>query len=74
MIRLFSIALLVLFSLNLAAQKKSEIVVTIGDVPVSIEEFVANYQKNNTNILDEKDKKSPTEYLDLYVRFKWRGR
>jgi len=57
MIRLFSIALLVLFSLNLAAQKKSEIVVTIGDVPVSIEEFVANYQKNNTNILDEKDKK-----------------
>jgi len=70
MIRLFSIALLVLFSLNLAAQKKSDIVVTIGDVPVSEEEFVANYQKNNTNILDEKDKKSPAEYLDLYIRFK----
>ncbi len=70
MIRLFSIALLVLFSLNLAAQKKSEIVVTIGDVPVSKEEFVANYQKNNTNILDDKDKKSPSEYLDLYIRFK----
>lgn len=70
MIRLFSIALLVLFSLNLAAQKKSEIVVTIGDVPVSKEEFVANYQKNNTNILDDKDKKSPAEYLDLYIRFK----
>ncbi|HEX7583829.1 MAG TPA: peptidylprolyl isomerase [Prolixibacteraceae bacterium] len=70
MIRSFSIALLVLFSLNLSAQKKSEIVVTIGNVPISKEEFVANYQKNNTNILDQKDKKTPAEYLDLYVRFK----
>ena len=70
MIRLFSIALLVLFSLNLSAQQKNEIVVTIGDVPVSKEEFVANYQKNNTNILEDKDKKSPEEYLDLYIRFK----
>jgi len=70
MLRLFSIALLVLFSLNLVAQKKSEIVVTIGDVPISKEEFVENYKKNNTNILDEKDKKSPSEYLDLYIRFK----
>src|SRR5690606_24713214 len=30
----------------------------------------ANYQKNNTNVLDEKDKKTPAEYLDLYVNFK----
>lgn len=43
---------------------------TIGDLPVTKEEFTANYQKNNTNVLDEKDKKTPAEYLDLYVNFK----
>jgi len=43
---------------------------TIGGLSVTEEEFTANYQKNNTNVLDEKDKKTPAEYLDLYVNFK----
>jgi peptidyl-prolyl cis-trans isomerase SurA len=43
---------------------------TIGGVPVTEEEFTANYKKNNTNVLDAKDKKTPSEYLDLYVNFK----
>ena len=70
MIRSVSIAILFLFALTVSAKKKSNIVVTIGDVQVSKEEFEANYKKNNTNILDEKDKKTPAEYLDLYIKFK----
>jgi len=68
--RSIGISLIILASLAVSAQKKNEIVVKIGDQKVSKEEFVANYQKNNTNILDEKDRKTPTEYLDLYVNFK----
>ena len=67
---LILVAFLFLFTLNLSAQRKSETVVTIGDVKVSSDEFEANYRKNNTNILDKKDIKSPEEYMDLYVRFK----
>lgn len=43
---------------------------TIGDTPVTLEEFKANYEKNNTNVLEAKDKKTPEEYLDLYINFK----
>ena len=68
--RSIGICLISLASLTVSAQKKNEIVVKIGEQKVSKEEFVANYQKNNTNILDEKDRKTPTEYLDLYVNFK----
>ena len=67
-IGVFTIVLLL--SLNLSAQKKSETVVTIGNEKVSKEEFEANYRKNNTNILNKKDIKSPKEYLDLFIKFK----
>ena len=70
MIRSFSIVLFLLFTLTASAQKKSEIAVKIGDLKVIKEEFEANYRKNNTNILDKKEIKSPTEYLDLYIKFK----
>ncbi len=70
MIREFSVVLLVIFSLTVSAQKKNNVVVTIGEVPVGREEFEANYRKNNTNILDEKDRKTPAQYMDLYVNFK----
>jgi peptidyl-prolyl cis-trans isomerase SurA len=59
-----------LFSVAVSAQKKSETVVTIGNEKIGVEEFEANYQKNNTNILDRKDLKTPAEYLDLYIKFK----
>jgi len=61
---------LILSTLTLSAQKKSEIVVTIGDLKVNSDDFEANYRKNNTNILDKKDIKSPEDYLDLFIRFK----
>lgn len=52
------------------AQKKKDILMTIGGIPVTTEEFETNYKKNNTNVQDEKDKKTPTEYLNLYINFK----
>lgn len=65
-----SFFLFILFTLSVSAQKKNDVVLTIGDLQVSKEEFEANYRKNNTNILDEKDKKTPAQYLDLYTNFK----
>jgi len=56
--------------LSVNAQKKSDIVVTIGDTKVTKDEFEANYKKNNTNIHDEKHKKSTAENMDKYVNFR----
>lgn len=68
--KLVSFILFFLLTMTLSAKKKDQIIMTIGNVPVTEEEFKANYQKNNTNVLDEKDKKTPSEYLDLYINFK----
>jgi len=68
--RLAGMVLFSLIALHLPAQKKNEVILKIDNEKVSKDEFVANYQKNNTNILDEKDKKTPAEYLDLYINFK----
>ena len=70
MIRSFSIALLVMLALATFAQDKKDIVVTIGDLQISKAEFEANYKKNNANTQEAKDKKTPGEYLDLFVNFK----
>jgi len=70
MVKLFPLFLFILFTLTVSAKKKDEIVVIIGNQQVSKEEFEANYRKNNTNILDEKDKKTPAEYLGLFINYK----
>ena len=67
-IRLAGLALLLLTGISVAAQNK--FVVTIGPEKITKEEFTANYLKNNTNVLDKKDIKTPGEYLDLYIKFK----
>lgn len=69
-IRKSGFLLFVLIVVAANAQKKDEIIVKIGDSKVSTEEFLFNYRKNNTNILDEKDRKTPEEYLDLYINFR----
>lgn len=43
---------------------------TVGGIPVTQEEFIFNYKKNNANVLEAGDKKTPSEYLDLYIKFK----
>ena len=54
---------------NLMAQN-SEVLLTINDQPITKEEFEYIYRKNNNNVYSEADKKSPQEYLELFVDFK----
>ena len=55
--------------LNVFAQH-DETLITIDDVKISKAEFERIYQKNNSNLYDESDKKTPEEYLDMFINFK----
>ena len=44
--------------------------VTIGGENVSKAEFEYIYRKNNNNLYNDTDKKSPEDYLDLFIDFK----
>lgn len=70
MIKSFVLLIFTIACLSVSAQKKDKIVLRIGNLAITADEFIANYQKNNTNILDKKDIKSPEEYLDLFINFK----
>lgn len=59
----------VLLSGQTTAQKQ-EVLITIGGIEIEKAEFERIYLKNNQNLLDESDVKSPKDYLRLYVDFK----
>lgn len=66
------IPLFILFSIyigSLSAQK-NEVLLTIGDAEISKAEFERIYRKNNQNLSEEADIKSPKEYLELFINFK----
>jgi peptidyl-prolyl cis-trans isomerase SurA len=65
-----TLLLILLLSLSqlLIAQKNS--VVTIDGRPISKEEFEVIYQKNNTNLNDDNEVKSPQEYMQMFIDFK----
>jgi len=54
---------------NLLAQN-NEVLLTIDNRPITKEEFEYIYRKNNNNVYSEADKKSPQDYLDLFIDFK----
>ena len=57
---------------TLFAKQKDEILLTIEDEKISKSEYKYIYEKNNSdNVFD---KKTPEEYLDLYVNFKLKVR
>jgi peptidyl-prolyl cis-trans isomerase SurA len=58
----------IMLSTNLAAQKNT--IVTIDGRPVSTEEFETIYKKNNSNLNDENEVKSPQEYMKMFIDFK----
>ncbi|NQU53388.1 MAG: peptidylprolyl isomerase [Bacteroidetes bacterium] len=66
---LFSLLFICCFTLSIFAQK-NEIVVTIADTKVSKAEFERIFKKNNNNLYNESDKKSPEDYLELFIDFK----
>lgn len=63
--------LIFMFSLMLNVfSQNEETILTIGNTKVSKAEFERIYKKNNNNLYNESDKKSPKEYLDLFINFK----
>lgn len=51
------------------AQTPDNVVLTIEDQQITVDEFMAIYNKNNVEI-ESADKKSVEEYLELYLNFK----
>jgi peptidyl-prolyl cis-trans isomerase SurA len=53
-----------------ALSQADETLITIGNTKVSKGEFERIYQKNNNNLYNETDRKTPEEYLQLFIDFK----
>ena len=58
------------FSITAWSQSDDSIILRIGDHSISKDEFVSLYRKNNQNLLDNSEKKTPEEYLDLFINYK----
>lgn len=70
-IRCFAVGAFLLSLLTVTAQSKldKQVLLTIGDQPVTVKEFSDVYSKNNLKG-DVVEKKSVDEYLDLFVNFR----
>ena len=70
-LKMFALAAFSLPVLSINAQSKldNQVLMTIGDKPVTVKEFTDVYSKNNIKN-DVIDKKSVDEYLDLFVNFR----
>lgn len=66
---LLFIIVLCVFTVN-AFSQSNETLITIGDTQVSKGEFERIYKKNNNNLYNDTEKKTPEEYLDLFINFK----
>jgi len=59
----------VLLTIQSYSQKKQEVLFTVDKEPVSTEEFLKVFNKNR-DIVDEENKKTVEEYLELYINYK----
>ena len=66
---IFSLIFLSVFVFTVFSQS-DETLITIGKTKVSKGEFERIYKKNNNNLYNEAEKKTPEEYLDLFIDFK----
>ena len=55
---------------NLAKAQKNDVLITIEKTEITRQEFERIYRKNNQNLLEQSDIKSPKDYLDMYINFK----
>lgn len=60
--------LFAIFSLNALAQE--EVILTIGDQVVTRGEFERIYRKNNAQIEDRNELKTPSQYMEMFIDFK----
>lgn len=70
MTRIAFILLFLFISGTSVFSQLEETLITIGNTKVSKAEFERIYKKNNTNLYNDSDKKSPSEYLELFIDFK----
>lgn len=66
----YFIFILLIVSTSISAQDKKQSILQIDDKLFSKEEFQNIYKKNNTNLADDADIKTPAEYMELFVNFK----
>ncbi len=66
---IFSLLIACGFAISSYAQN-NETLITIGNKKISKSEFERIYKKNNSNLYDDSDKKTPEEYVDLFINFK----
>ena len=66
--QVISISLFLFFSLSLVA--KNDVIVKIGDKSFTKDEYEVIYRKNNTQLNDQSEVKTPQEYLDLFINYK----
>ena len=55
---------------NLVNAQKNDVLITIDKTEITRQEFERIYRKNNQNLLEQSDIKSPKDYLDMYINFK----
>ncbi|WP_319227075.1 peptidylprolyl isomerase [Draconibacterium orientale] len=65
----FSLIFFVVITLQALAQP-AKALLTIDGQKVSKEEFEFIYKKNNSNLYADADRKTPKEYLELFINFK----
>ncbi len=62
--------LFLFFAILTVYAQDDETILTIGGAKISKAEFERIYKKNNNNLLNESEKKTPEEYLGLFINFK----
>jgi peptidyl-prolyl cis-trans isomerase SurA len=68
--RFFWVALLLVCRLPLLAQSGSDVLFTVGNTPVTVDEFKYIYEKNNANDKNLYSSQNLKDYLNLYTNFK----
>lgn len=59
-----------IFIFSISTFAKDNTVVTIDGKKISQEEFEAIYRKNNSNLNDDNEAKTPEEYMEMFIDFK----
>ncbi len=70
MAKSLSLLFILVFSIVTVWGQKEETLITIDDTKIGLDEFDRIYRKNNSNLYNDSDRKTPGEYMDLFINFK----
>lgn len=62
--------ILALISVSIISAQDNETILTIGNTKVAKGEFERIYRKSNSNLQTKSDKKTPAEYMQMFIDFK----